>query len=115
LGTKANKDLGTKANKDLETKANKDLSTKDNKDLETKANKPTRTWEPRPTRTWVPRPRPSSIKAKNSICQGQWQKKKTKTNSDHKNYMHSRHLANTNDCKRLYDIGLIFLKKDNCY
>jgi len=28
---------------------------------------------------------------KNSVCQGQWQKKKTKPNNDHKICMHSGH------------------------
>jgi len=65
----------------------------------------TRTWDPRPrprTKITRPRPRPSSIKTKakakdlslkvknkvrDSICRGQWQKKKTKANNDHKMMM----------------------------
>ena len=35
-------------------------------------------------------------------------KQKTKTNNDHKIYMHSEQLAITNDSKSLSDVGLFF-------
>jgi len=57
----------------------------------------TMTWDPRPrtevTRSWS---RPSSIKAKTRVPRPR-PRKKTKANNDHKLYMHSEHLANSND------------------